>query len=128
MADAFGSLATSTISTKRRPAVSGGLRGAAVTYLTNVKVLPIMPNVSGTTANAVVMRMAVTGQAVEAWLTYTQKHAHTKSSVSVNEIPDIREGDILVDGSVEYDVKYVGNWPATDLTGFLEISLEENKP
>lgn len=123
---AFGDMATTTASTKRAGAVTAGKRAAPVTNLTGVKILPIMP--INTMRDAVQLRPGVEGQAIELLETYVEYQAHTDSGVAVTQIPDIKEGDILVVGSTEYEVRFVSGWPATNLTGFLRISLEENKP
>jgi len=125
---AFSDLATSTVSTKRAGAVVAGKRAAPVTHLENVSVFPIMPIDIGGRGDRVTTRSGLPGQAIEQWETYTENHEHTDDSVTVTQIPDIREGDIMVDGSAEYEVSFVANWPITNLTGFLRISLEENKP
>jgi len=128
MADAsFTRLATSVISTLRSPALAGGKIGARVTHLQSVKVLPIMPSL-GKGDEAVTMRAGIDGQFIERWETFTQNHTHIDSGATVTQIPDIKNGDWIVDGSTTYLVKYVGNWPTTNvLNSFLHIVLEENK-
>lgn len=123
---AFSDMASTTVSTKRAGAVTAGKRAAPVTNLTNLKILPIMP--INTMRDSVQDRQGLPGQPIETLETYVEYQAHTDGGVSVTQIPDIAEGDIIVDGSTEYEVRHVANWPATDLTGFLRISVEENKP
>lgn len=123
----FDALATSTISTTRRPAVVDGVRGARATNLESVKVHPIMPFPSQRELE-VKQRLGTTGQMVKMHQTFTETHEHTDSSSTVTQLPDIKEGDFIVDGSVKYNVLAVRSWPATaGMTAYLEITLEEAK-
>ena len=127
----FSSFATITISTERASAVVDGHNTAPATYLENVAALPPMPpdtTLSGSMSSAaVIMRPGLVGQPIEIWESYVENQTHTQSSVETTGIPDIKEGDIFIANSVEYEVKYVANWPATNLTGFIRVVLEENK-
>jgi hypothetical protein len=122
----FERFATVTVSTKRSPVVVSGKRGEMVTNLTGLKIVPIQPYDSRTPRIGFVSGME--GQAAIRLETYTAKQSHTDSSVVVNQLPDIREGDMIVDGSSEYRVVYVSNWPTTNyLDPFLFIGLEDEK-
>src|SRR3990172_4686010 len=107
---AFSDMATTTVSTKRAGAVSAGKRAAPATNLTGVKILPIMP--INTMRDSVQDRQGLSGQAIETLETYVEYQAHTDSGVAVTQIPDIIEGDIIVVGSAEYEVRHVANWPS----------------
>ena len=121
MTRAFLRVATTTISTTRPPAVSSGKRGDRVTNLESVKVVPLMP-----ASESTFTRAATRSASLELWETFTQVHTHTDSSVSVTQIPDIRQGDVLVSGGVNYDVIWVGDYPATgQFNAFLHIVMEE---
>lgn len=121
MTRAFTLIATATISTTRPPAMSGGKRGARVTNLTAVSVVPLMP-----ASNTTFQRAATQSASLELWETFTQVHTHTDSTVEVTQIPDIRQGDILVDNSIDYDVIWVGNYASTGgLNAYLHIVMEE---
>jgi hypothetical protein len=129
----FSSMAQTVISTKRAPDVdvNGKITTDPATYLENVAALSPMnqdTTLSETGGgNNVIWRGGFPGQPIELMETYIESQSHTKNSATVDETPDIREGDILVDGTIEYDVKFVAKWPLTSLTEFLRIVLEENK-
>lgn len=124
MRPAFAHMATLTITTERNPAIAGGKRGPRATHLQNVKVLPLMPATAATLANPVLQ-----GTAVELWETYCGVHQHTDGAATVTQIPDIRQGDVIVSGGEDYLVRYVGNWPAVAaFDAYLHIVVEENKP
>jgi len=121
-------LATATYSTTRPPAISSGKRGIPVTHLTGIKCTPIMPAITGTSANNPMPNLdPVTGQVKELWEVYAESQSHTDSGSTVNQVPDIREGDFMVIGSVEYHVRRVLNWPDTSTTlAFIRVILEES--
>lgn len=103
---------TTTASTTRLPAKSGGKVGAPVTNLTNLKITPLMlPDTRG--SHAVRQAIGLEGTAVQFFETYTESHAHTDSSVSVTQLPDIVTGDRLVIGSTTYEVLWCEQQPAT---------------
>lgn len=121
--NAIRQLATVTASTKRSPQVSGGKRGARATHLEGVSIVPLMPASRDTLQHPV-----FEGQAMELWETYAESHQHTDDSVSVTQVPDIRQGDLLTVDSTDYHVKFVGNWPAASGMGaYLQIVVEEFK-
>ena len=123
----FDALATTTITTKRTPAYVSGLRGDPVANLSGVKIHPPMPFPTRR-EQEVRSRLGITGQAVKIHQTFTEKQSHTDSSVVVNQVPDIIEGDEIVDGGTTYHVSAIRSWPATaGMTAFLEITLEERK-
>jgi hypothetical protein len=129
----FSSMAQTVISTKRAAPVdvNGKITNDPTTYLENVAALsPMNADTTlggGGAGNEVSWRGGFPGQPIELMETYIESQSHTKSSIVVDETPDIREGDILVDGTIEYDVKFVAKWPLTSLTEFLRVVLEENK-
>jgi hypothetical protein len=85
-------LATVTASTKRRPAISGGLIGVPVTSISSLKCTPLQP-----ISPDVAKRQAL-------------NTPHEVAQTFVIGSPDIKEGDILVIGSREYPIKAVENW------------------
>lgn len=119
---------TTTASTTRNPAISGGKIGAPVTNLTNLKITPVMlPSATG--QHAIRQLVGLDGTAVQVFEAYTESHTHTDSSVSVTQLPDIEAGDRLVVGSITYTVKWAEQQPAT-LAGFgvtLLLYLVEDK-
>lgn len=106
---------TTTASTTRHPAMSGGKIGNPVTNLTNLKITPLMLM---DTRSALSLQQAIglEGTLGQIWETYTESHAHTDSSVAVTQLPDIVAGDKLVVDSVTYHVQWANRQPAT--TGF----------
>lgn len=89
---AFGKLATVTARTKRAPAISDGKRGAPEFHLADFKCTPL--------------------DVVDAEL--RQRLAldtpHELLQVFVDGDPDIREGDLLVVGGIEYPIRAVADW------------------
>jgi hypothetical protein len=123
----FDALATSTISTKRSPAAVSGKGGARTTHLENVKVHPIMP-IETRREQEIKQRSGRVGQEIQVLQTFTEQHPHTDGGVAVNQVPDIIEGDKIIDGSDTYNVLAVRSWPATaGMTAYLELTLEEAK-
>ena len=107
---------TQTASTTRNPAPAGSKVGEAVTNLTALKIMPLMlPD--ATSMHAIRQEMGLEGSDVQIWETYTESHAHTDSSVSVTQMPDIRKGDKLVIGSITYTVQWAKQQPATTSFG-----------
>ena len=105
---------TTTASTTRNPAISGGKIGAPAANLTNLKICPLMlSNSQSQSALMVRQAMGLEGTLTQIWETYTESHAHTDSSVSVTQMPDIRTGDRLVIGSTTYTVRLADQQPAT---------------
>lgn len=105
----FATLATVTASTKRAT-MSGSKRGSPTTNLASISILPLMPvgdgdirEQLGTSAPFELLQTAVDGDA------------------------DIREGDILVVDSVEYDVRGVGDWPWTGGGDYKAVFVEQRK-
>lgn len=120
---------TATYSTKRSPVYVASKTGVPVAHLTNVKCVPIMPLIKGESDNITrAVNVSVSGRVKGHWVTSTQVHSHTDGGVSVTQLPDIIEDDILVVGSKEYNVKEVHSWPATSsLPAFLYLIVEESR-
>lgn len=94
---------TETATTQRRTAPSGGIVGSYATYLEALKVMPVqLPSATGQHDT-----MSVSGldNFTFEFVTYTESHAHTKSSNPVTELPDIRENDKITIDSIAYTVK-----------------------
>lgn len=118
---------TTTASTTRHPAISGGKRSTPVTNLTNLKITPVMMS-SNVGQHATRMAQGLPKAAVHRFETYTESHTHTDSGVSVTQLPDIREDDRLVVGSITYVVVEAEIQPATSGFGAtLLIYLDEEK-
>lgn len=124
-------MSTATYSTKRSPAKVAGKTGDAVTNLTGVKSVPIMPLVATGVSGANIPRapkVAVTGRVKDFWITAIEYQTHTDSGVPVTQVPDIKERDVLVVGSTDYKVREVQNWPATISTlAFIYVTVEESR-
>ncbi len=95
MSSSFTALATVDCSTKRKPAISGGKSGAAVTNLSSLKCLPIHP----------------LSNADEFSKTFALETLVNMKETYIQGNPDIVSGDILVVGSVEYPIRVVQSWP-----------------
>lgn len=103
---------TTTASTKRAPAMSGGKRGEPTTNLTNLLITPVMLSAM-TGQHAIRQAIGLEGTAEQLFEAYTEAHTHTDSGVSVTQMPDIEAGDRLVVGSITYNVKWAESQPAT---------------
>lgn len=123
----FSKLLDTTYSTKRPAATSGGKGGTLATHLTGVLCTPIAPAVSGMGDNSVLgIQDGLTGQVLKLYTIETQYQTHTDGGVGVTQVPDILEGDAVVDGSEEYEVRRVEEWPAaSNLLAFLRVVLEK---
>jgi len=108
----FARLASVTASTKRPPTVSGGKRGAAVTYVASLRCTPLDP-VDPSTAPELRLR---TGTNAPSELLQT----------FVDAAVDVKEGDVLVVGTTEYPVRYVADWTWRHTT-YRHLILEELK-
>ena len=86
----FNHQATVTASTKRASVVSGK-RGAPTTYVASLKCTPLDP------VNSELAQRLGLDSAFELLQTFM-------------EAVDVAEGDVLVVGTKEYPVKYVGDW------------------
>jgi len=106
--------ATTTASTKRRPAVSGGKVGAPVTNLASLSVVPLLP-VSAETRESVQLESPR-----EAKETYAFADSN-------NTLPDVVEGDLLVVSGTEYVIKGVAEYSRPSGGSFLHIVCEEQK-
>lgn len=124
----FDALATATISTKRPTPAAGGKAGDSVTNLENVQIHPPMPFPTRR-EQEVRSRLGITRQAVKIHQTFVNTQSHTDSSVVVDQLPDIIEGDEMIDSNGDkYNVSAIRSWPATaGMSAFLEITLEEGR-
>lgn len=91
------SFLTVTASTKRNQDLGSGRTGSPVTYLASLAITPLWP-VSPETVNEL---------ALNSPREYKECY-HVPSSGTT--LPDVKEGDVLVVGSTEYPVSYVGEW------------------
>lgn len=117
---------TSTAKTQRADVVSGK-KGDPVTYLESVKIqAPFPPTASG--QQAIREMVGIEGSAVQIYECYTESHAHTEDSVSVNKVPDIVRGDLLITGGITYRVQWAKPYPATSSFGVtLAMYLTESE-
>jgi len=103
-------MATVTASTKRPPAIVDGKRGAAVTHVASLACTPLDP------VDAEIR------ERVGLQTPHELLQTHIQGGV------DIREGDVLVVGSVEYPIRAVEEWTwPGDQTDYLTLYLEELK-
>jgi hypothetical protein len=117
-----------TATINRTPAISGGKVGDPVAHLTLVKIQPItLPMGRGQND----IRRAIgfgDGSAVQVFETYTEAHGHYDGGVYVDQIPDIRPGDQLVNNGTTYSVRWAESNPPTSSFGAtLTIYLTEDK-
>lgn len=106
--------ATTTASTKRAPAASGGKVGAPAAYLTGLTIVPILPAARELTEQAQLQNPR------EAKQTFIFAN-------SANALPDVTEGDLLVVASVEYLIHLVNEWPRPTEGSYLEILMTQRK-
>lgn len=109
----FSRFATVTASTKRPPAVAGAKRGQPVTNLASVSVTPLMP---ADLRPEVAQELAT-------------RKPYELLMCGIDGDADVVEGDVLVIGSNEYDVRSVGDWP-WDTSGagaYKTLYVEEKK-
>jgi hypothetical protein len=101
---------TSTASTKRAPAMSGGKISS--TFVANLSgVLVTYPNPPENKGQQRVMQaQGLQGSAIHEFECFTESHTHTDSGVSVTQMPDILINDIVTIDNVNYLVKEVGVW------------------
>lgn len=103
-------MATVTASTKRPPAISSGIRGAATTNLSSLSCLPLDPVDAELRA-----RVAI-------------DTPHELLQTFVQDGLDIAEGDILVVDSTEYPIRAVEDWYwGPDEENYLRLIVEELK-
>ena len=108
MSASFDGMATVTVSTKRKATVSGSKRSTSSTFITTTKCLPIDP-VDSQTRYTFGNEIAV-----------ESKQTFCRASL------DIREGDYLVVGSVEYQIIGVAEWGWDD-EDFKHLLMNEVK-
>lgn len=91
-----------TASTKRNPAVSGNKKGAAVTNLASLLITPLWP-----VGNETIRTLDLNSprEMLEAY--------HVPAAGDA--LPDVKERDILVVGSNEYPIDWVGQWTDGDV-------------
>lgn len=104
MSASFFSMSTTTASTKRNPVASGIIIAAPATYLTGLKILPLMP---------------VSDEIIQRYLLQSPKELLV---TYVEGVVDIEEGDVFVVGTSEYVVRAASPWPAYNFT---EAIVEE---
>lgn len=104
---------TVTASTKRNATVAGNKRGAATTYLASLAITPLWP-VSKETIRT--LDLDSPREMKECY------HVPTAGG----SLPDVKERDILVVGSSEYPVDWVGEWTDSDVP-CLQIIVSEVK-
>lgn len=102
------SLFTRYASTKRAPTLSGGRRGAAATYLSNIQIGeldPVTPEIAARVAT---------------------KAPEELLQVFVEGDVDVREGDVLVVGANEYPIRSCAEWGWRG-SKYLHLILEDIK-
>lgn len=95
-----------TVSTKRHPAQSGGRVGSAVSHLTNVTSSPLILSATEGDTRQIRQAIGLEGTATKIWQLRMHKHIHTDDGVSVNQLPDIKEGDKVTINSIDYEVRW----------------------
>lgn len=106
--------ATTTASTKRPPALSGGKVGAPATNLASLLIVPLMP-VSAETANVTRLDSPRTSFETFAF----------PGADNINL--DVVNGDLLVVGSTEYKIIAVAPWERPGEGSFLHLVVEKLK-
>lgn len=118
---------TTTATTKRLPAISGGKRGDPVTHLEDVSITPVML-ASATGTHAIRQAIGIEGTAIQVFEIYTESHEHTDDSSTVTQLPDIVVGDRVITGGVTYNVRWAEPQAATSSFGqTLIIYLTKDK-
>ena len=108
---AFRRMAMVTASTKRRPAVSGGLVGSAATEISSLKCTPLDP-----VDPELRQRIPNVAASQELLQTFVQGGL------------DIQEGDLLVVGSTEYPIRACGDWYwPHDAADYVALVVEDVK-
>jgi hypothetical protein len=97
-------MSTATYSTKRSPAAVSAKGGASVTHLTGLASVPIMPT-KDRDNTPLGVRDPLTGQVKELLETFIEYQEHVDDSVTVTQLPDIRDGDVLVANGINYKVR-----------------------
>lgn len=124
-------MATATYSTKRSPAKSSSKTGTSVTHLTGVKFMPLMPLVGAGIGGGNIPRspkVSLTGRVKDYWITMAEEQLHTDGGSPVTQVPDVKEGDVLVAGGTNYKVREVQNWPATsNLLASIYVTVEGSR-
>lgn len=110
---ALRDMMTTTASTKRNAAMSGGkIPKTPVENLTNLLITPVM--LSDMTGNhGFRQALGLEGSSVQLFEAYTESHTHTDGGVSVTQMPDIKNKDLLVVSGVNYLVRFAQIQPAT---------------
>lgn len=93
MSASFDALAVVTASTKRNPAIASGVRGAPVTHIASLQCLPL-----ASVSAAIAARAGI-------------NTPHESKSTMVDGALDIKEGDVLVIASTEYEIQDVEEYP-----------------
>lgn len=105
---------TVTASVKRNPTVDG-ITGAPVTHLASLLITPVWPIARVDTNVQRLMELASSRELKECY--------HIPTSTT---LPDVKEGDLLVVGVVEYPVLNVQEWTDGDVP-CLQITVQEVK-
>jgi hypothetical protein len=115
-----------TTATTQRQVMASGKRGNPTTHLEQVKITPVqLPSADGQHNIRKAIGMDTVAVVYEC---YTETHEHTDNSVTVNQVPDIQEGDRLIVGSDTYLVRFAEPQPATLSTkSSLRIILVKDK-
>lgn len=119
-------LIMTTIVTTQRQIMASGKRGNPTTHLENVKITPVqLPSADGQHS----IRKAIGMESsIVVYETYTETHSHTDNSVTVNQVPDIQEGDRLIVGSDTYLVRFAEPQPPLlSVKASLRIVLTKDK-
>ncbi len=96
---------TSTATTTRHPAPDmNGKIGARATWLEDVKVTPVML-ASASGQHYARQASGFDGTSVYQYEAYTESHEHTEDSVTVTQLPDIRQSDLITIDGLTYVVK-----------------------
>lgn len=93
-------LATATADTTR---INSG-KTAQETNLEDVKILPLLP------VTAETIEMMGLNSPRESKETFTYSHEHTDGGQTVDQLPDIQEGDRMIVGGTNYKVDRVAEW------------------
>ncbi|KPK91509.1 MAG: hypothetical protein AMJ88_13455 [Anaerolineae bacterium SM23_ 63] len=110
MSASFQKLATVTCGTKRATVGATGLRSAPAVYLSNLKCLPLDPLEPD----------------IKTSLELDTPHELLQTMIEGG--PDIKEGDTLTVGSIEYKIRSVADWTwSPSATNTLLLILEEFK-
>lgn len=115
MSASFDRLAKVSASTKRPPAMSGGMRGEPETQIASLRCTPLDP-ADSQRARDLAFRLR---QELDSPFVLLQTF--------VDASLDIREGDVLIVLGAEYPIRDVGSW-AWDGSDYLHLLVEASRP